>query len=101
MAAKIKMSLLGNTQIVQGVNGQASGDAAKPKFTIKTPNTGFKGERGGLRFLDGVATTDDAIKAHMCLEFGYDVLLTEGMKEAFPKNVDESSRDDGAKKKKK
>ena|SRR5690348_3691250 len=39
----------------------------------------------GLHFRDGVATTDDAIKAHSCQEYGWDVLDAETNKPAWPK----------------
>src|SRR5882757_7534235 len=37
-------------------------------------NSGFLGDRQGLKFRDGICVTDDAIKAHACLELGYEVL---------------------------
>lgn len=70
----------------------------KPRsFLIKTPNAGFRGERFGVKFFDGQATTDDGAKAHACLELGYEVLDAESGKPAWPSEPD-PSQDDGAKK---
>ncbi len=72
---------------------------AKPRsFTIKTPNPGFKGERHGVKFADGVATTDDAIRAHAFLEFGYEVLDADTGKPAWSDEPD-TNEDDGVKRK--
>ena len=60
-----------------------------------TPNPGFNGERGGMKFKDGVCETEDAIRAHSCQELGYKVLNAETSEPAFP---DEKEEDDGAKK---
>jgi hypothetical protein len=36
------------------------GEARPPRFEIRTPHAGFtRCERGGVRFVDGVGTTDD------------------------------------------
>lgn len=53
-------------------------DAAKERrapesfrYEVRTPNTGFREERLGVRFYDGVGYTDDGRKAHALLELGY------------------------------
>jgi hypothetical protein len=84
--------------------GNKGDDAAaaqkKPRsFLIKTPNAGFRGERVGVKFFDGQASTEDAVKAHACLEFGYEVLDAETGEPAWPKDGNDPADDDGVKKK--
>lgn len=68
--------------------------AAKHKFEVRTPNPGFRGERAGIAFIDGVGHTDDPVRAHACLEFGYAV-TRDG--KPWPEEDDAASKDDGAK----
>jgi hypothetical protein len=49
------------------------GEARPPRFEIRTPHAGFTGERGGVRFVDGVGTTDDESAAIHCADCGYKV----------------------------
>lgn len=51
--------------------------AARKRFEIRTPNPGFGGVRGGLRFRDGVAETDDKVLAAELLWQGYQVVDRE------------------------
>ena len=50
-------------------------NAADPtrRFEIRTPAPGFTGERFGVRFRDGVGTTDNKAAAQACREQGYAV----------------------------
>ncbi len=48
-------------------NGEAQG------FRIRTPARFFRGERAGVRFVDGVGVTSDPEKAADCARFGYEV----------------------------
>ena len=42
-------------------------------FTVTTPDTGFRGERAGVKFFDGQATVEDRAKAIELLDLGYTV----------------------------
>ena len=46
---------------------------ATESFEISTPNPNFKGERAGLKFTGGKASTNDPEKAQACRELGYKV----------------------------
>jgi hypothetical protein len=52
-------------------------------------NNGFNGERAGLGFREGECVTDDAIRAHACLELGYRVLVAGTQDDAWPKREPE------------
>lgn len=57
----------------------------EPRFEIRTPNPGFRGERAGVKFMEGIGHTDDEAAAEACLDFGYTVLVTnsDGKKRKF------------------
>jgi hypothetical protein len=46
---------------------------AGPRFEVRVPVAGFRGERAGLRFNEGVAHTDDPKAARACEDIGYQV----------------------------
>jgi hypothetical protein len=50
----------------QNSNPPATGEK-KAKFKVTLANSGFKGERFGVTFVDGVGETDDGKKAHACV----------------------------------
>ncbi|MGB7158548.1 MAG: hypothetical protein WBD40_10815 [Tepidisphaeraceae bacterium] len=70
----------------------AAKPAEKPRrFTIHapTPAEGQQPYSGthpmGIRFIDGVGATDDPIRAHAALEYGFEVLDEATGKPAWPK----------------
>ncbi len=63
-------------------NGNANGSAApakaKPKYVITVLNKGYRDERNGVKFMDGVGETDDAKRAHACLEISGTTITRDG-----------------------
>ena len=45
----------------------------EPRFEIRTPAAAFRGERAGVKFMEGIGRTNDEAAAGACLGFGYDV----------------------------
>jgi hypothetical protein len=43
------------------------------KFTVRTPDAGFRGERAGVTFFDGTASVEDVAKAIELHGLGYQV----------------------------
>lgn len=62
-------------------------------FKVKAPNGGYNGETAGIKFVDGLAETDDEQVVSYLKEKGYEV-ATEGAKDKPKKKEKEES--DGA-----
>lgn len=48
------------------------------EYTVRTPHSGFTGERFGVRIRDGVGSTMDAKAARACVAAGYEVTDAAG-----------------------
>lgn len=62
-------------------------------FKVKAPNGGYNGETAGIKFVDGLAETDDEQVVSYLKEKGYEV-VSEGAKDKPKKKEKEES--DGA-----
>ena len=66
-----------------------------PRFEVRTPNAGFRGERWGVTFRDGAARTDSEEVAQAFVDQGYQVTDTKTGKCLSPAAA--AKKDDEAK----